>query len=300
MSIEPGWYKDPADPSTQRYWDGEGWLGEPIPADAPAPLGPPASARVAPPAVTPPAPPAPPAAPPGTGGTGPVGPLPGVPPAGYPYSVPGAPHPSTAAGAPRPHGLVLAGVGSRLVARIVDIIAVLLLCVVANAWFAVEFWRQIEPYFTEALRRQMAGESTEGLPMPADTAGTLLVMMLVATTAVWFAYEVPGSANSGQTLGKRLLGIKVVRLESDERLGFGRAFRRWGRLGLPTLLWYCWGVGFLLQVIDCLFVLIDRPLNQALHDKAAATVVVRVPRPGRPDSGALADATHGGRHADPS
>ena len=97
----------------------------------------------------------------------------------------------------------------------------------------------------------------------------------------------PASANSGQTLGKRLLGIKVVRLESEERLGFGRSLRRWSRLGLPTLLWpllrrracSC-------RLIDCLFVVIDRPLHQALHDKAAATVVVQVPAPGRPETAA--------------
>ncbi|MCW2643103.1 MAG: transporter, partial [Dactylosporangium sp.] len=38
--IEPGWYKDPAEPTTQRYWDGEGWIGAPLPADASPPAGP--------------------------------------------------------------------------------------------------------------------------------------------------------------------------------------------------------------------------------------------------------------------
>ena len=40
-SVAPGWYKDPAEPTTQRYWDGEGWVGPPIPADATPPDGPP-------------------------------------------------------------------------------------------------------------------------------------------------------------------------------------------------------------------------------------------------------------------
>jgi uncharacterized RDD family membrane protein YckC len=125
-----------------------------------------------------------------------------------------------------------------------------------------------------------------------QSVGTLVLMMIVVTTAVWFAYEVPSSANSGQTLGKRLMRIKVVRLEADERLGFGRAMRRWSRLGLPTLLWVCYGIGFILQLLDCLFVAIDRPLYQALHDKAAATVVVQVPRP------LTTEKATGGRHAD--
>ena len=203
---------------------------------------------------------------------------------------------------PRPHGLMLAGAGSRLVARLVDVMAVLVLAAIANFWFAMQFWQVMQPYLNAALAVAERGEtSLEAQPVPPDSATLLVVLMTVVLTAVWFAYEVPASANSGQTLGKRLLGIKVVRLESEERLGFGRAFRRWGRLGLPTLLWYCCGVGFLLQVIDCLFVAIDRPLRQALHDKAANTVVVRVPRRSTPtDPAQLVDATPGGRRADQS
>jgi hypothetical protein len=40
--VEPGWYTDPADPTVQRYWDGEGWVGQPQPASLPAPVEPPA------------------------------------------------------------------------------------------------------------------------------------------------------------------------------------------------------------------------------------------------------------------
>ncbi|PZF85672.1 DUF2510 domain-containing protein, partial [Micromonospora endophytica] len=39
MSVAPGWYVDPADPQTRRYWDGEGWIGAPIPVDATPPAG---------------------------------------------------------------------------------------------------------------------------------------------------------------------------------------------------------------------------------------------------------------------
>jgi hypothetical protein len=47
---------------------------------------------------------------------------------------------------------------------------------------------------------------------------------------------------------------------------------------------------------------IDRPLRQALHDKGAATVVIEVPRPGRPETartGVSEPTTTGGHHADP-
>jgi uncharacterized RDD family membrane protein YckC len=292
--IAPGWYKDPAEPTTQRYWDGGGWVGAPVPADATPPDGPPPP-EPEPPAVTLPDPTQPErvatgsfqsaSAPPttqgppagtGTGAPQPEGHAPLTAPPGWPYG-----YPAAYAGvvpAPRPHGLALASVGTRFVARIVDVLVVLVLSAIANVWFAIQFWQSFQPWYVEFMKRGALGD-TQNLPTAPETTSTLFLLMCIATTAVWFAYEVPASANSGQTLGKRLLGIKVVRMESADRLGFGRSFRRWSRLGLPTLLWYCCGVGFLLQLIDCLFAAIDRPLHQALHDKTAATVVVQVPRP---------------------
>jgi len=315
--IAPGWYKDPAEPTTQRYWDGEGWLGDPLPADATPPSGPPAvkqQPRSELGAADDPA-----ARPAGTGG-GAGRPVSGMPTTAAP-SRPGAPvlpspppspttrpvppgwptgYPYPYAGtlpAPRPHGLTLARPSARLAARLVDITIVLLLCAVANAWFAIQWWRSVEPFAAEYWRR--ATEQNMGnpntLPAISPQANTLLLMIFLVITAVWFAYEVPGSANTGQTLGKRLLGIKVMRIESDERLGFGRAWRRWSRLGLPTMLWYCCGIGFVLQIIDCLFVLVDRPMRQAMHDKAAGTVVVRVGR-STPNQASPSETPAGGSH----
>jgi uncharacterized RDD family membrane protein YckC len=188
-------------------------------------------------------------------------------------------------------------VGARFKARLVDVLAVLGLCALANAWFAYQWWQAFEPFLRDVANYQVDGGT---MPQAPAAVSNLFLMMCVVATAVWFAYEVPGSANSGQTMGKRLMRIKVVRLDSGDRLGFGRAFRRWGRLGLPTLLWPCFGIGLVLQFFDCLFVVIDRPLRQALHDKGALTVVVQVERPGRTDKAQLTDASRGGRHADPS
>jgi uncharacterized RDD family membrane protein YckC len=116
------------------------------------------------------------------------------------------------------------------------------------------------------------------MPAVPPELTNLGLIILFVTTAVWFAYEVPSTANSGQTIGKRLLGIRVMRMESVDRLGFGRSWRRWSRLGLPTLLWWCCGIGLIIQLLDCFSVAVDLPLHQALHDKAAATVVVRTNR----------------------
>ena len=274
MSVPPGWYRDPADPAVQRWWDGEGWVGASLPADQAPPEGPPAETG------------------PGTGGgrEPQVPAVPGMPGAAEPSSPPaGSPpqlsevppgwgirQPAAGLGTPpKPHGYPLATLGSRLTARLVDIGLLLGLNLLVNGWFVYQFWTEISPVISEAWRRSLAGESMSELPEAGD-AGNLQLVILVLAAALWFAYEVPAIANTGQTPGKRLLRIKVVRLEASQPLGFGRSFRRWNTMGLPTLLWWCFGIGFLLQLIDALFVLFDRPLQQALHDKSAYTVVVSV------------------------
>jgi uncharacterized RDD family membrane protein YckC len=215
--------------------------------------------------------------PPGPGGGLPQG---VVLPPGWQYAIP---HPGLLPGAfpvPRPHGLTLAHSGTRLLARLIDIFVVLVLNVVVNGWFVYEYVKEVSPVVREIWRRSLANNrSTEGLAF-SDRASYLMIVIVVLAAALWFAYEVPAVANTGQTLGKRLLGIRVMRMESTQRLGFGRSFRRWNTMGLPTLLWSCCGLGFVLQFIDALFVAIDRPLHQALHDKSALTVVVNVPRRG--------------------
>nr|MDT0662705.1 RDD family protein [Micromonospora sp. DSM 115978] len=353
MTVQPGWYPDPAEPTTQRYWDGEGWIGAPLPVDATPPPGPPE--EESPPAADPTAPAAGTASDDGTApgdpntlgdrptwgdgtappsdptrgdaagrratgddaagddaagddaaGGGPAG-------AGQPAAGPGAWGQEGANGwppgnggpgegaappgwvyhqyamavpPPRPHGLPLAPLGPRLAARLIDIGVLLLLNVLVNGFFVWRLTQDMRPFVDELVRRSVAGESSaEGMPATGQAEGLQVVILLIAA-ALWFAYEVPALANSGQTYGKRLMGVKVVPLAVDERLGFGRSLRRWNLLGLPTFLWGCCGVGFLLQLVDCAFPLFDRPLRQALHDKRAATVVVQVPRPSAARRGA--------------
>jgi hypothetical protein len=48
-------------------------------------------------------------------------------------------------------------------------------------------------------------------------------------------------------------------------------------MGLPALAWLCYGVGFLLQLMDILFAVFDKRLRLALHDRSAYTVVIALP-----------------------
>ncbi|NJP35679.1 RDD family protein [Micromonospora thermarum] len=291
MSVAPGWYVDPADPETRRYWDGEGWIGAPIPVDATPPEGPPPAeppaAAPAPPGPVSPAAGHPPAAGPAPAPPSPTGPAPhpggwpphAAPPQGY-GPPPGWPYPTWPGRPPepRPHGLPLAGYGARLVARLIDFAVVFALNAVVNGWFVWRYIQEISPSVEEAWSRIVSQErTTEPLPPAGDQASGLQIAILLIATALWLAYEVPSTASRGQTFGKRVMGVKVVPVSADAPLGFGRALRRWNTLGLPTLLWFCC-IGFLLQLVDAVSPLFDHPMRQALHDKRAQTVVVQLPR----------------------
>jgi uncharacterized RDD family membrane protein YckC len=174
-----------------------------------------------------------------------------------------------------------------LVARIIDCLAVLGLNVVVNSWFVWQYVQEITP----ALRNAQ-GNAFDFSRQSSAREQYLIYTILIIATALWMAYEVPALGTTGQTLGKRIMQIKVVPIEKDQPLGYGRAFRRWGRLGLWTPLWACC-IGFIFQVVDSMSMLWDKPLRQAFHDKAARTVVIQLPPPAaRGDAGARTDAPH--------
>jgi len=272
--LAPGWYKDPAEPSTQRYWDGEGWLGDPLPIDvtpSPAPTREPRAVAWPPARRISPAPtPARPAR----------------------RTVPG-PYVRIVL---RPYGLPVAPLGLRVLARLIDLGILLGLNVVGNGWLFYLYLSDIWPA-VQAVQRQMLlpRPSYDALPAVPGRAQWILTVIPLIAMALWFAYEVPAIAQRGQTIGKRVVGIKVLPLEGVQlpgmpeppvaaavptSLGFLRAARRWNPLGLPVLLYTCCGIGFLLQLVDAISPVLGGPLHLALHDRAAGTVVVHSGRKG--------------------
>jgi len=277
--IAPGWYKDPAEPSTQRYWDGEGWVGEPLPADAVPPAGPPHSTvkRGVAPRPTPPPRPVPATtapAPVGTAAPAPAWP-PGVPPPPGVHWVGGVPF---VLARPRPHGYPVAPLGLRFLARLIDFGILLGLCLAANSWLLYLFFADFGPYAKAFLQAAQNGSRAAAPAVPNGIKYSFTLIPLVVVL-VWLAYEVPAIAQSGQTWGKRIVGIKVMALEGTQPLGFARALRRWNPLALPVLLWTC-GLGFILQLVDSISPCLGGPLHLALHDRTAATVVVHSGRKG--------------------
>jgi uncharacterized RDD family membrane protein YckC len=100
--------------------------------------------------------------------------------------------------------------------------------------------------------------------IPAALVGVVLI--------VGFLYETTFVALRGQTPGKMLMRVRVVRLEDGSTPGWGRALIRW----FVPILFSIVPFGAL---VAYLWLIWDRR-RQGLHDKAARTLVVRAPGAG--------------------
>jgi uncharacterized RDD family membrane protein YckC len=199
---------------------------------------------------------------------------------GYPVTRVGA-RPGFVLVQPTAHGLPVAPLGLRLLARLIDIAAVLALNIVGNGWLVYLYLRDISPTANAMAQQWIAAKPDYGqVPQLPNSARWLVELIPLVAMALWLAYEVPAIGQSGQTFGKRLVGIKVMAWESDQPIGFSRAARRWNLLGVPILAWTCFGLGFLFQLADSLSPTLGGPFQLALHDRLARTVVVRTGRRG--------------------
>jgi uncharacterized RDD family membrane protein YckC len=104
-----------------------------------------------------------------------------------------------------------------------------------------------------------------------DGAGSLWflggLMILGAVVLPFLYFAILNGNERGQTLGKRVAGIRVRRSDGVSPLGIGRAL---GRYALTFLFGVLLGP---LILLDYLWPLWDRQ-KQALHDKAVGSVVV--------------------------
>jgi uncharacterized RDD family membrane protein YckC len=104
-------------------------------------------------------------------------------------------------------------------------------------------------------------------PLGSDLAQTLVQL------AIPIAYGGALVVWSGQTVGMRAVNIRVVPLAPCSELSVGQG---WGRAAynLPSAIPGVW-VGPLLGLIDCCWMLWDRPNRQTLHDRISRTIVVK-------------------------
>ncbi|MFN2220536.1 MAG: RDD family protein [Anaerolineae bacterium] len=139
-----------------------------------------------------------------------------------------------------------AGFITRLAAFIIDrsIVSIILFIMVWSVQWAANAFAINLLLFTEGTPWQMS---------LALTAGLYLLFSILYDVGFWML--------AGQTLGKRVMGVRVVRTDG-KRLKFGNALRR--------------EIGYVLSAIlflGYLWILFDNR-RQGFHDKLAGTMVV--------------------------
>jgi uncharacterized RDD family membrane protein YckC len=154
-----------------------------------------------------------------------------------------------------------APLGSRIVARLIDLVLVGAITAAAAVPLGMQAWEHVQEKL-EAAR--LSGEKVT-VWLVDGTTGVQLGIVLAVLLVAGVLLEVLPTSRTGRTLGKKLLGLQVRDIEGHEPPSFGAAFLRWAVGTIPTLL--------VVGVIGHLWALVDRPWRQAWHDKAAHTFV---------------------------
>ncbi|MFB7026934.1 MULTISPECIES: RDD family protein [unclassified Streptomyces] len=220
--------------------------------------------------------PPPPGGPP-PGGPPPGGPPPGDPQSGNPYGSPyggggGSPYDNAP---PPPYGSgygggyggtdplagmpPLADSGRRILARIIDWIIVAVPLAIIGIPFKVY--------------DRVSSDDDFGDAVTSFDGGGQLVFQLI-TIVAYVAYDTVLTARKGQTLGKKLMKLRVAMLNDGSTPPMSQSLLRAVVLWLPALI--C--CACLWPLLLLILILVDKPYKQGLHDKAAKTVVVSVPQ----------------------
>ena len=110
------------------------------------------------------------------------------------------------------------------------------------------------------------GVGSNGKISPVGVAVLTIVLLLALAYGI---YQLVQLHRTGQTFGKKMLGIKIVRNDGS-RAGLGRIF--WLRMFVPGFVGAIPLVGGLFGLIDPLFIFGEE--KRCLHDLIADTIVV--------------------------
>ena len=178
---------------------------------------------------------------------------------------PGQGHHTAGAALLRPvteDGVPLASFGQRLLARLLDNVAV-------SAVAVPIAWPWVRRYFTIVADAVEGGAMPDQLALAEKIQGPVSVIALV-WVAVTFVYQATMVGMTSRTLGKMALGLRVVPVgRGRERVGWGAALIRALGVGGAALLDISIGIA---SVLACLLSL-QKPRQQALHDRFARTQV---------------------------
>ena len=171
-----------------------------------------------------------------------------------------------------PAGLALADIPDRVIAFIIDAI---ILGVIG--------------YVIGIITTSILGDNLLGgifgtnLRVPSLLSTIVAVALLAAVSFGYFVYT--WLKMGGQTLGQKVMKLRVVDGATGGPLSQGQAINRWLTLGLPLALYqfYAWSIiGWLIWLVSLGFLIYllittaQSPTRQGFHDKYAKTAVAKV------------------------
>jgi uncharacterized RDD family membrane protein YckC len=190
------------------------------------------------------------------------------------------------AGRPAPRGRAvvqrdpaLAGFGERLLASTVDWLLILIVAFLAELSPMLRVWHQVQAVISTQNGNQSAAQTAiNNIVAAPATVNTLLIFWLI-TFGIALVYFWVLPLVWGATIGKRLVGLRVVTATDRTRINIRAAGIRSAFFLLgPALLMLVPQVeilGGLLWVADGVLLLMDPTRMQCLHDRLAGTTVVR-------------------------
>lgn len=209
----------------------------------------------------------------------PYGPSSGMPPGAYGNPGPGqygGPPPVPPYMAYPPPAAVdptLAEFWQRLVARIVDTLVIFVVASPLMVWYFA--------WYIGKLSAMIPSDPATPPPI-GDILHTevrlvgISLLVGLAIAGILFVYDALTHARWGQTLGKRVMHIRVVALPDRSPITGGAAAKR---ATLYALAPQVPGVGGIFGLVNVLWLLWDKPYRQCLHDKVAHTIVVKTQGP---------------------
>jgi uncharacterized RDD family membrane protein YckC len=161
-----------------------------------------------------------------------------------------------------PNGMPLAGFGDRFLAYLIDV------AVTVGVSFVLGIPLVI------GMVAVIAGTSSADSSDAGPSIALILLIELGYVLAIlaWvYIYHVEMFGHTGVTWGKRAMKLQIIRTDDPSApLNRGVLAKRWAVQNLVGIIvpFFSW--------IDGLWQLWDKPYQQCLHDKAAATIVVKV------------------------
>ncbi len=110
-----------------------------------------------------------------------------------------------------------------------------------------------------------------GMPAPGAALGSTAMMLLGLGFLAFSVLQLVLLYRHGQTVGKKIVGIRIVRPDGG-RASFPRLF--FLRYGVPSLIGWIPLVGPIFALVNVLFIFGEE--RRCLHDRIADTIVVNV------------------------